>query len=243
MPAIASSLAAAVRQPTLIWRLATWPRFSLTSHAMIAGLAKQGLRPETILDVGANTGQFAVAAWKLLRPQVLIAFEPTPASAVRLRRSLARCVQAEVIEKAVGERCGSVTFHLNRHSHSNSIRSLGERHKEAFPHATETGSIEVPLTTLDAALEKHRLPGPVLLKIDVQGYESGVIAGAGATLHRTDWVLLEASLRPLYQGEALFHDLQTQLAASGFRFLRPVGHLADPRTGEVLQMDCLFGRS
>jgi FkbM family methyltransferase len=229
--------------PVIGWRFLTWPRFSITSHAMVSGLWRQGLRPGTVLDVGANTGQFSVATWKLLNPERIYAFEPTPACAKRLRRILKRCPAAEVLQTAVGERCGVAEFNLNSHSHSNSIRSLEESHKAAFPHAVEAGRIEVPITTLDAGLEGRLMPGPVLLKIDVQGYESSVIAGVGKLWEVIDWVLLEASLRPLYKGEALFHDLQGQLSALGYRFLRPVGQLADPRTGEIIQMDCLFGRS
>jgi len=53
-------------------------------------------------------------------------------------------------------------------------------------------------------------------------------------------VVAETSLRPLYEGEPLFLDLVEMMGALGFRFLRPVGWLSDPRSGEVLQLDALF---
>ena len=55
-------------------------------------------------------------------------------------------------------------------------------------------------------------------------------------------MLLEASFRPMYQGETLFPELLKLMQENGFRFSRPVGWLATPRSGEILQMDALFER-
>ena len=98
------------------------------------------------------------------------------------------------------------------------------------------------MSTLDTVFAGKALAPPVLLKLDVQGYEAKVIEGGKATLARTRWVVAETSLRPLYEGEPLFLDLVRMMGEYGFRFLRPVGWLSDPRNGEVLQLDALFER-
>jgi hypothetical protein len=48
--------------------------------------------------------------------------------------------------------------------------------------------------TIDGLVAEHRLEGPFLLKLDVQGYELEVLAGAEATLANTEAVIAEASL-------------------------------------------------
>ena len=101
----------------------------------------------------------------------------------------------------------------------------------------------VEASTLDRIFESIDLAPPVLLKLDVQGYEAKVLLGGVKTLKRVDYVVLEASLRPMYNGEVLFLDLVRLMAGYGFRFLRPVGWLADRKTDEVLQMDALFERA
>ncbi len=82
-----------------------------------------------------------------------------------------------------------------------------------------------------------------MLKLDVQGFEPQVLQGASDTLLNVDYVLLESSFRPLYDGEKTFIDILNMLSDRGFEFSRPVGWLEDPRNDEILQMDALFVRS
>jgi hypothetical protein len=92
-------------------------------------------------------------------------------------------------------------------------------------------------------MKSMSLERPVLLKLDVQGYEPQVLEGATETLNKVDYVLLEASFRPMYVGEKTFMDIARTMEDRGFEFLRPVGWLSDPRNGEVLQIDALFVKS
>lgn len=220
----------------------SWPRFSLTSYRMVSSLLRQGIRPQTVIDVGANVGQFAIACCKLFPGAVVHSFEPLPDCVPKLRQNTRQFGELKVYPVALGERSGEAVINVNSHSHSSSILALGARHREAFPAARETHTIVVPLTTLDAVLEARSLAGPVLLKLDVQGYEPKVLEGAVETLERVDYVVLEASFRPLYDGEQTFMAIVQMMEALGFEFLRPVAWLNDPRTGEVLQADALFAR-
>ncbi len=224
----------------LLKALATWPVLSLTSFNLVDSLRRQGIAPRTVIDVGANVGQFAVAAARLLKPAALYSFEPLPAAAKRLERNLSSIKGAIAIPMALGDREGSSSFHVNAHSHSSSILPLGPGHRAAFPSATETTTIMVPTGTLDTFFTGKFLEEPILLKLDVQGYEAKVLSGGVVTLGRVEWVVAETSLRQMYDGEPLFLDLVEMMKGFGFRFLRPVGWLTDPRCGEVLQLDALF---
>jgi FkbM family methyltransferase len=222
--------------------LLTWPKFSRTSFRLVDALRRQKISPCTVIDVGANAGQFAVAAAKLLAPAKIYAFEPIPEVCELLKKNTASIPQLEAAALALGETEGRREFHRNSYSLSSSILSLARSHLEAFPDAREVATIDVQLSTLDIVFADKEIAPPVLLKLDVQGYEAKVIEGGKATLDRTRWVVAETSLRPLYEGEALFLDLVGIMNESGFRFLRPVGWLSDPRNGEVLQLDALFER-
>ena len=103
--------------------------------------------------------------------------------------------------------------------------------------------IKVPISTLDREMEKLPLENPALLKLDVQGYEQQVLQGSTETLKRVDYVLLEASFRPMYEGEGTFMEIAGTMEDRGFEFLRPVAWLSDPHNGEVLQIDALFMKS
>jgi len=228
--------------PSAWYAFAAWPKFSMTSYRMVSSLMRQRVAPKTIIDVGANVGQFAVACAKIFPGVAVHSFEPLPHCLKQLDRNVAR-LGVRVYPVALGEHAGEVTIHVNSHSHSSSILSLGDRHRQAFPGAREIQTIRVPVSTLDRELESVSLENPVLLKLDVQGYEPQVLNGASETLKRVDYVLLEASFRPLYEGEKTFIEIARMMEDRGFEFLRPVAWLSDPHNGEVLQMDALFARA
>jgi FkbM family methyltransferase len=209
---------------------------------MVSGLARQGIRPRTVIDIGANVGQYAVAALKLLPIECIHCFEPQPDCAEQLRRNLLVFPRANVHQIALGDELGTLDFHINSHSHSSSVLRLSPLHQASFPHAINKSVITVQVSTVDTVLGDSQLPDPVLMKIDVQGYESKVLKGASSTLRRVKYVIAETSFKPLYEGELLFRELLKIMEEYGFRFLRPVGWLQNDRTKEYLQMDALFGR-
>lgn len=219
-----------------------WPKFSVTSYTMISGLKRQGVLPKTVVDVGANVGQFAIAAAKLFPGVQVHSFEPNPPCAAQLQCNVTKLAAVQVHQLALGRVAGTVDFHVNTHSHSSSILPLANSHLDAFPDARESGVIQVQVSTLDQVFAGQILPSPVLLKLDVQGYELPVLQGGKVFLQSVDYVLLEASFKPLYQNEPLFMEIVAQMRELGFEFLRPVGFLRSPQTGEFLQMDALFQR-
>jgi FkbM family methyltransferase len=224
----------------LIKSFATWPKFSLTSYMMVAGLARQKILPRTVIDVGANVGQFAVAASKLFPNVVVHSFEPNPECVSLLRRHVEPLGNVLVYPLALGDESGALDFHINSHSHSSSLLPLAENHSLAFPEARELNIIQVEVSTLDKVFCGNELSKPVMLKLDVQGYEAQALRGAIELLSRVDYVILEASFKPMYQGELLFMEIVHMMEGYGFTFLRPVGWLPDPHTGEIIQMDSLF---
>lgn len=223
--------------------LISWPKFSYTSFRMLSSLVMQGVVPRTVIDVGANVGQFAVASAKLFPNVFVHSFEPNPDCLVTLQKNVGSLGNVRVYPLALGDKEGEVSFHINSHSHSSSILLLAEHHLDAFPDAREVNMIQVKLSTLDKVFADIELAGPVMLKLDVQGYEAQCLRGAVETLKRVEYVVLEASFKPMYQGEMLFMDIVRLMEGFGFFFLRPVGMLSDPKTNEIIQMDALFQRS
>lgn len=224
-----------------LYALLTWPKFSLTSYFLVWRLAKQRVSPRTVIDVGANIGQFAIASAKLFPYVRVHSFEPVPECVGELRKNVSG-LDVAVYPLVLGEKEGSVSFHVNAHSHSSSALPLTSSHREAFPEAREERTIEVEVSTLDRVFEGVEFEHPVLIKLDVQGYEERVLRGGKETLKRADYVVLEASFKPMYEGEKTFMDLARMMESCGFRFECPVGWLSTQGTGEVLQMDALFVR-
>lgn len=220
--------------------LITWPEFSITSYSMVSGLAKQGVLPRTVLDVGANVGQFAVASAKIFPNVQVYSFEPVPECAIKLRKNVSALGNVTVYPFALGECEGEATFHVNSYSLSSSLLPLAQAHHEAFPEAREINTITVKVSTLDQVFADAEFQPPVLLKLDVQGYEAQVLRGGVNLLKRVDYAVVEASFKPMYEGELLFMDVIRIMEEQQFRFERPVGWCVAPKTGEIIQTDCLF---
>jgi FkbM family methyltransferase len=208
---------------------------------MVSSLVQQGIRPRSVLDVGANAGQFTVAAAKLLAPQTIHSFEPLSSSYQALLANTARLQGVTTHQIALGSVDGQADITVNRFPHSSSLLPLGARHAQAFPEAMEQRTERVEVRRLDSVVAASELARPCLLKLDVQGFEKEVLKGARESLRSVDYVIAELSFRELYVGEPLFDDMCAFLKDNGFSFLRPLDFLRDPRNGEILQMDALFG--
>ena len=83
---------------------------------------------------------------------------------------------------------------------------------------------------------------PVLLKMDVQGYEDKVINGAKQLLNDVDYIITEVSFRSLYKDQPLFGDIYDLLSSLGFQHGGNFETLLSPKDGSILQADALFYR-
>lgn len=218
----------------------TWPKFSLAAFLMISRMKRVGVQPKTVIDVGANAGQFAVASCRLFEGAMIYPLEPDPHVAMQLRKNVGLSVAHNVHVTAVGDNVGTAIFHVNHDPQVSSLLALGVDRIESFPDSRVIKQMKVPVTTLDALFGEAALPEPILLKIDVQGFEDRVIAGAAKFLERVQWVLMEVSFSTLYEGERDFETLVEIMKAHNFRFVRPMNFHISPKTGDIIEMDALF---
>ncbi len=220
--------------------LLKWSKFSLASFQIVSRAKLAGVEPKTVVDVGANIGQFTVAASKLFNDAVVLPIEPDPRVVNRLRKNVGVSVAENIRTIAVGNIVGFAKFHVNRDSQVSSLLQLGEERIESFPGSKVVEEIMVPVSTLDVLFDGVILAEPILLKIDVQGFEDRVIAGASLFLKRVRWILIEVSFSNLYKGELDFEKIYNMLRAYGFRFVRPINFHTSPNSGAIIEMDALF---
>lgn len=229
-----------IRHPGFLKALLGWRKFSLASFLIVSRLVSSGVRPGTILDLGANVGQFAIACANLFGNNVkIISFEPDPETVKSLKKNVVG-LNVDVRELAIGRIPSESTFFVNTDSQVSSLLPLGEVRITDFPESAIKREIKVSVDSLDNLFSQKDLASPILLKIDVQGLEAEVISGADKFLHKVKWIVIEVSFTDLYKGEADFISILNLLSNRGFRFLRPLNMHFSPKTGEIIEMDALF---
>lgn len=195
---------------------------------------------KTIIDVGANIGAFCFAMRALMPEAEVYAFEPIPECFEKLEKNLGLFGKFHAFQTAVGNKDGITEFHHHNFNASSSILPMSQKHKQVFPGSAKSKIINVPITKLDNYCDQINLEPPILLKIDVQGFEDQVIRGAKKILQKVDWILTEVSYVPLYNQQPLFSDIFHLLNTNGFLFFGNQDVLLDSKTGDILQSDALF---
>ncbi|HEX2273109.1 MAG TPA: FkbM family methyltransferase [Acidimicrobiales bacterium] len=157
----------------------------------------QAIRPvvgedSVCLDVGANLGLYSLALGLLAPRGRVYAVEPSPRAFRWLVANIEanRASHVEAFQTALGDHEGVVGFHEFPFFTAGSFGA--DQRSCITSEAVGSVPVEVPITTLDRFVERHRV-GPVdVVKIDVEGAEIAVLEGARETLARDrPTVLLE----------------------------------------------------
>ncbi len=233
-----NSLSRRVREAVLTHYLVPDSRFGLDAGLVPHLPAGQ---PVTLVDVGANRGDFAatVQSHSGLRAAILI--EPQ----AELARGLSQRFpdpSITVANVAVSDTRGSRVFDVLEADSCSSLlpirpdagfsgRQIDVRIKDRY---------EVKVQTLDEVIDDAGWTGMVdLLKIDTQGNELQVLKGAQRCLQLVRLLWIEVSFRSLYEGDAQFSDVHRVLSEMGCR-LYSFHDVFRNAQRELLQADALF---
>lgn len=207
------------------------------------GTALRWLGVQTVLDVGANIGQYGSALRASGFNGRLVSCEPLPDAFERLARRASSDQNWTALHTAVGAESGTGTINVSANSYSSSMLPMTDAHRNAAPGSGFVSTASVAMTTVRELVRTHDLaPTRTMLKIDTQGFESQVLDGAGELLDELVAVQLELSFVQLYAGQQLFDQVVARMAEHDYAIYALEAGFADPRTGRMLQCDGLFVR-
>jgi len=197
--------------------------------------------PMKLIDVGARTGEFVRVIDRYCGIERALLVEPQPEHAAFLRNNFPT-PRFEVAQCALAEKPGSMELEINQFDATTSIlQTKRDMPENARFDVSVARRVPCELKTLDSLTSQHQF-GPVdLLKVDVQGAEHLVFAGATETLRSTKMIWCEVSFRPLYVGSSLFSDIYEQMIAAGFGLFELEGGFRSLEN-EMLQADAFFIR-
>lgn len=214
------------------------------SEAARLGRLLEHYKVDLVLDVGANSGQFAEYLRYVGYAGKIVCFEPLAAPYAKLcelakRDSGIVCAQ----RMALGDYDGEIDLNRAVCHESSSVLKVTEQHAEREPLARFVGCEKVPVRRLDnVVMDYMRDFTKPFLKIDVQGYEPQVLCGGLKTLAQLVGLQLELSLTHLYEGERTFSETLAFVESHGFLLHDINPCYADKNTGRTYQVDAVFFR-
>ena len=223
-----------LRQPGLRRALFRYRVFAAVEHknALSHSLS-------TVVDVGANRGQFALSA-RCFAPQARIfSFEPLATPADLYRRIFVDDNAVKLYESAIGPESIVSSMYLSAKDDSSSLLPISNLQDQIFPGTNEIGTVSVRVAPLGTFINESDIVAPAMLKLDVQGYELDALRGCESLLHKFDWIYCECSFVELYSGQSLAADVINWLFERGFN-IKGIYNPSYDRAGQAIQADFLF---
>jgi FkbM family methyltransferase len=207
------------------------------------GIKASGIR--TVLDAGANRGQFLISALRCLRPEAAAAIEMQADILEIARRNVALFrlpTKVRYFCCAVGPEPRRVRYRRCRFSPASSLLDYRPEAGEWFRLGLAAeGEAECDMRTLDDIRSEAGFDTVDLLKLDLEGFELPALRGAAETLRRTRHLIVEAHFTQVRRGEDRFEVLAAHLHRAGFHPARLFNLLSSP-SGALLSADVLFAR-
>jgi FkbM family methyltransferase len=194
---------------------------------------------DTVIDVGANVGQFGESLRVGGYRGRIISFEPIDAAFQELSKKAASDSKWEALHCGLGAAPSEAVIHVSELSVCSSILDLTAVASLHDSRVAVTRTEKIEIRTLDQVAAS--LSGSILLKIDTQGYEKQVIEGGPQTIARVKGILMELPIVHVYEGEWQFHEAAKYMADLGFvpAQILPVNYHGKDNVS-VVDVDCLF---
>lgn len=196
-----------------------------------------GFAPATVIDVGAAMGSFTRVCHRFFPHAKYLLIEPLKEYLPSLAKVVETIPNASYEMAAASATSDPVILNV----HEDLVGSSLYRESEEGTGVNGV-PLEVPAVTLDRLVEQTQAQPPFLIKVDVQGAELDVLAGAQTTLRHAELVLLEVSFFQFFEGAPLFCEVLAHMKSQGFVPYDLLGLQYRPIDGALSQVDVVFVR-
>jgi len=200
---------------------------------------------DVVLDIGANTGQYASRLLANGFNGDIISFEPLSDAYKKLIENSSKNKNWHIAPRmAIGDFNGEKYINISANSESSSIMPMLPLHESSEPSSKYINTEQTKVCTLDGLIgsvipSRHK---SIFLKIDTQGYEDKVLSGIKDNFNMVKAIQVELSTIPLYEGQKLYYEIIDFLVKKEF-ILYAIGQVfTDKLTGKLFQFDGFFVR-
>jgi FkbM family methyltransferase len=228
---------------TLVKRLLHRTGYTLSANPTLGDFLRSRNVP-LVLDIGANTGQFASYLRSEGYSGEIISFEPVPTVYRQLTEVMSHDKGWSGRNVALGDSRGRANINVSQNTVFSSLMPQLDYATEFDPTARVVRSEAIEIEKLDDFMDELGTPQhDIFCKIDTQGHEEAVLRGAARSLPRFCGLQLELPIEHLYRGTWSLSQAITDLDDLGFvpAQMRPTSFLRDDRVSWT-EIDCIFRR-
>jgi len=198
-----------------------------------------------VFDVGANAGQYARRLRGFGYGGRIVSFEPTADAFERLSKAAADDPDWQVHHLGLGREDTVSSIHTGWNT-MNSLLPPSDYGRGRYQRFTKTRTEEIRIRRLDdvmdEALDGIDEPRP-FLKMDTQGYDLEVFAGAGERVADFVGLQSEVAVLRLYEGSPRMSEAVATYEESGFEISGMYPVTREAATGRVVEFDCVMVRA
>ncbi|MEV5311128.1 FkbM family methyltransferase [Streptomyces sp. NPDC052610] len=202
-------------------------------------------RVNCVFDVGANAGQYARRLRRLGYTGRIVSFEPTADAFARLKDAARDDPDWHVHHCGLGREDTVSTIHTGWNT-MNSLLPPSDYGRDRYRRFATTRTEQIEIRRLDGVMEKAldgiEEPRPYL-KMDTQGYDLEVFAGAGERVADFVGLQSEVAVLRLYEGSPRMSEAIAVYEAGGFEVTGMYPVTREAATGRVVEFDCVMMRA
>lgn len=201
-----------------------------TMESSFKRILKRGGEIRSVIDIGASDGRWSARARRYFPDAFYLLMEAQPVHEPKLVSYKKKNSNVDFVMAAAGDKVGEIYFDA-----SNPFGGLAS-------HTPLPGNcITVPVTTVDAEVQRRSLRPPFLMKFDTHGFEVPILKGAADTLRSTSLVVMEVYNFNVAEGGLRFYEMCSYLEQNhGLRCVDLADPLYRPKDGVLWQLDLFF---
>ncbi len=198
---------------------------------------------DTVVDVGANNGQFGKEIRRLGYSGNIVSFEPIKSIYDNLEKIANKDPRWKALNLGISNSNGTATINISEYSAFSSLHQRKAAADAFDSKSAYTRTETITLKTLDAISSKIEGKS-IFLKIDTQGHEEAALRGIGSFLDRVEGIQLELPISHLYEGSWTIGESFEYMRSIGFvpTLFYPVNYHTTQDPLALVEVDCVFRR-
>lgn len=209
------------------------PSYAL--ECAFSSLKGLGFGPKHIVDVGANRGNWTRVALKYFPDAAYTLVEPQIELRAYIRDLEERGCRIRWVHAGAADTPGFLPLTIRERDDGS---NFGVSEEEAIAAGFRRTTVEI--RTVNEIVASGNFPSPEIVKIDAEGFDLKVLAGASELIGKTEVIFIEVSVRGSWENNVL--DVMNRMAEHGYVLLDVTDLNRSPKYGVLWLAELAFLR-